>query len=222
MEPDKEFVHSYGLFLLKWASFTTLIELILTKELGISHMKGHIICQTVSFGNQLNILKSLLYQKSPPDQVGPKMISGIVNYAKRNFLTHGLVNMDNETGNIVFSKRDVRTGFEIAELSFSNDDFKEHVANFLMKQQEIKTYFSISDEEIKNYISNARKPAEHTTNNHLTKRSKQQQVMRSTLSAAQSRNRKETPHQPEPLAQINTPATLPPASMLKKLLGIKS
>lgn len=226
MEPDKEFVHAFGQFLLDWTSFTTLIELLLIKELQLPYIKGHILCEATPFGKQLDILKAVLSQNSPADVVGIKLISDIVNHSKRNFLTHGLINFDMDSGDIIFTKRDVRGELRKTELSFNRHNFKEHVEDFLMQKQELITYFKISDDEIEQYITTARNLGSQPQKAKSANRAKQQQVLRSPYSTRKSRRNHNNQQSNPPSAPVNGQKSIakenPKKSFLNNLLGIKS
>ncbi len=156
MEPNRNSVHRYGLFLLLWGNFETLIDYLITTQLKITHLQGHIVCGGLQFGAKAAMLKSLLNIKSEPDKEGVRLISDVISSAERNFLIHGIPTFDKPSGDMFFSKRSVANNINVKVKSFTEDEMKEHLDKFIAAISRVEDHFGHSAEDFTDFIITAR------------------------------------------------------------------
>lgn len=162
MKPNRNSVYRYGLFLLQWGGFETLLDYLITRELNLKHRKGHILCAGLQFKAKSSILKSLLNDRETPDKVGVKLINDVVTSAKRNFLVHGIPTFDRLSGDLIFTKRIVDNKLKVSEKTFEEDDLYSHMDELICCIEKVEQHFQYSKDELLDFVVTARKLAINT------------------------------------------------------------
>lgn len=94
-EPSDEMLvtlAAYGLFMINWSLFETVIEVAIMKRLQLHPLEGNIVTSSLTFQARSNILRSLLeLDVSKEAKEAQKLISTVVQEAKRNAIAHGQV-----------------------------------------------------------------------------------------------------------------------------------
>ena len=88
---------AYGLFMVNWSLFETIIEVAIQKRLELHPIEGNIITSSLQFQARSGILRSLLaLDKSAEAAEASKLIGTMVTDANRNAIIHGHVHVNGD------------------------------------------------------------------------------------------------------------------------------
>jgi hypothetical protein len=161
---------AYGLFMTTWAVLEVVIEVAITKQLGLDGTRGNIVTSGLQFERRASILRSLLALHGTTHAQAIKLITQITQDARRNTLTHGLVRVSQET--LDFVKRETVNSLKATKITFTTVDLVAHVQKVngsIMKLQELLGItdadleeFSIIAENLANKSATSPKPPNST------------------------------------------------------------
>jgi hypothetical protein len=81
---------AYGLFMVNWSLFETILEFAITKRAGLNAVEGNIVTAGLAFERRASILRGLLAMNNKPEGA-IKLINEITQEARRNSIIHGHV-----------------------------------------------------------------------------------------------------------------------------------
>lgn len=145
---------AYGLFLMIWGVFETIIEVAIARQLGIDFLRGNIVTSGLAFERRASVLRSLLALHGERHAEPIKLITQIAQEASRNALIHGMVFVGEKE--LTFVKRDTSQELRVTEKTFSVEGLLKHVTSIRIKVEQLQPLLSVSDDDLHAFGTAAR------------------------------------------------------------------
>jgi len=147
-------VGAYSTFLLVWAGFELLIEILIMRALRLTPQETSILCGSLNFGAKVNIAYSLL-ARDEANAEGLSLLKKAHNVADRNSFAHGFLFSDRvEDGNYLVPKlvkRDIKDKYRVIAKPLGADEILKHSSDFMQRVNDALTHFKVTPEDMQAY-----------------------------------------------------------------------
>ena len=139
----------HSIFLLSWAEFDLILEILIMRELNIKHADACIICGVLQHGAKMETLVSLLARKEH-NKDGISVLRKAQEEAGRNSFAHGFLHTDND-GRAGIYYREIKNKLTVKRRSLNPRTMVGHAAKFATAVAKVKDHFRVTDDQINDY-----------------------------------------------------------------------
>lgn len=147
--PSKAYLISYGLFMVTWSVFETILDVTIAREAGLKPPQSIIVTSGLGFERKASIARSLLALHKPQNEKAISLINKITQEASRNSLVHGIVFVGQNA--IEFIKCDTDQSLKVKSKKFKDDELASLVASICGMIDQLQIELSVSNEDLAKY-----------------------------------------------------------------------
>jgi len=141
---------AYGLFMINWSLFESVLEAAIAKRVGLDVVEGNIVTAGLAFERRASILRGLLAMNNKPPGAG-KLINEITQEARRNSIIHGHVFVEEDGKKIIFVKRSVEQELKANKQEFDHVSMLAHARALREKIQKLQSLLEITEEDLSEF-----------------------------------------------------------------------
>jgi hypothetical protein len=147
LTPFHHFFMEYGQLLGAWNTFELFIELIVKRELRLTHEETTIVCASLGFAAKVSIAKSLLNRTDAGSNTAAA-IGAAHNIAERNGFAHGFISIDESEGVFTSVRRDVKDKLIVRTKPMKSTDMQKHGHAFYAEFNKAMNLAGITDADL--------------------------------------------------------------------------
>jgi hypothetical protein len=151
----------YGLFMVTWSHFDTILEIVIAQQTKIEPIHGVIMLSGLGFERKASIARSLLALRGDTYKAAISLINAMIAEASRNALIHGQVlaykekdgtEQDHMIG-LRFIKRDTDQVLKVTYRDHFGEDMVSKSQKLVNQCVELKNLFGITLDQVSEWIN---------------------------------------------------------------------
>jgi hypothetical protein len=149
----QDFHRHYGLFLQLWQTFELMVEMVIMRQLKLTHRQTSIVCGGINFQAKLSIALTLLKEDKKANEKPIAALSKARSEAERNDFVHSLLSHSRKLGILHLLRREVRpAGYSVDRRVMTPDTMREHGDKFADACEAVMVQLNISQDDIDAYV----------------------------------------------------------------------
>jgi hypothetical protein len=148
-----DFYNLFGQFHAVWLANDTLIDYAIYQLLGTAPLDTHIILSGMMFGAKSRLLLALVKRSDHKNKNDLLDAVGKIQAAKRDVFSHSYLYLDSD--NVLFIERTKGGKYGTVEHHFTNQEFRQHVANFIQAGQKFQNALAPDEPDLLAFVKAA-------------------------------------------------------------------